>query len=134
MILTKEMIGKDMRKKRNSAVQLLNRLAKAGGLPEPLYEHRAGGSAKYRSHYYKVHFRVPDFIRSDPDYDHFKTSIVASGRDKQKGYARSLAALEAVLFSKKASTCAEGACWRKSTSMKSNKKKRKRNSISTSRK
>ena len=100
MILTKEMIGagKALRKKRTNAVQLLNRLAKAGGLPEPLYDHRAGGSAKHRSHYYKVQFRVPEFIRSDPDYDHFQTSIIASGRDKQKGYARSLAALEAVLF------------------------------------
>jgi hypothetical protein len=95
MILTKEILSKTARKGRLEAITLLNKLSLVGRLPEPYYEYRPGGYAKKRLHYFKVRFRVPQFLLEQMQ-DLFDTSIMGAGRCRQKPFSKSLAALEVV--------------------------------------
>lgn len=95
MILTKEILSKSGRKGRLEAISLLNKLSQVGRLPEPYYEYRPGGYAKKRLHYFKVKFRVPQFLM-DQMKDLFETTVVGAGRCRQKPFSKSLAALEVV--------------------------------------
>lgn len=76
------------------AVGVLSRLARCAGLPEPIYDHRPGASKKNPSHFMKVTFRIPDFLRTD--YELFTRNVVGGGKASQKAFAKTLAALEAV--------------------------------------
>jgi hypothetical protein len=95
MILTKEILSKSGKKGRLEAISLLNKLSQVGRLPEPYYEYRPGGYAKKRLHYFRVRFRVPQFLMEQMK-DLFDTSIVGAGRCRQKPFSKSLAALEVV--------------------------------------
>lgn len=95
MILTKEILSKTAKKGRLEAANLLNRLSAVGSLPEPYYEYRPGGYAKKRLHYFKVRFRIPQFLQEQMD-DFIGPTIIGSGRCRQKPFSKSLAALEVV--------------------------------------
>ena len=94
MILKKDMLTKAMKRGRTSAVALLNDLSRTSGLPDPHYDYEPGGSVKKRSHFYKVRFRVPQFLLDSRDVD--RSLVVGAGRCTTKKNAKSLAALEAV--------------------------------------
>ena len=99
MILRKDMLTKSMKRGRLSAVALLNKLAEAGPLPAPHFEYEAGGSTKRRQHFYKVRFRIPEFLFEDnenADYFLAGNTITGAGKCTTKAFAKSLAALEAV--------------------------------------
>jgi ATP-dependent RNA helicase DHX57 len=98
MIYAKDVLTKLTKKGRTTAVNLLNELSKAGGLPEPHYEYKPGGTTKKPIHFYKLRFRLPRFLVEDLNYDDgYSGSIVTgSGKANQKQYAKSLAALETV--------------------------------------
>lgn len=96
MLLKKEFLNKPMRKSRQTAIDLLQRLAKASDLPPPQYEFEMGGHAKKPSHFCKVRFRVPDFIRKEADF--LSYNISGAGRCAKKTNSKSLAALEAVMY------------------------------------
>lgn len=90
-----DMLTKSLRRGRLEAVNLLDRLSKAAGLPVPHYQYESSGYTKKPSHFYKVRFRVPEFI-SDEMKDWAGSSVTGAGRCKSKKSAKSLAALEAV--------------------------------------
>jgi HrpA-like RNA helicase len=92
MVLKKELLTKSLRKGREAAVSLLQKLSHVGGLPEPMYEYEAGGSVRKPSHFYKIRFRAPKFLLDRLYQQH----ITGAGRASQKAYARTLAALEVV--------------------------------------
>jgi hypothetical protein len=94
-ILTKELLSKTGKKGRLQAVTLLNKLAHVGKLPEPYYEYRPGGYAKKRLHYFKLRFRVPQFLMEQMK-DLMDTSVIGAGRCRQKPFSKTLAALEVV--------------------------------------
>jgi len=99
MILKRETLSKSLRKGRLTSIQLLDRLSKAAKLPSPNYFYEAGGHAKYASHYYRVKFRIPDFLKrhyAPQDELLFETSVTGAGRDHIKQFAKTLAALEVV--------------------------------------
>jgi len=94
MVLRRDLLSKSMRKGRARAVELLGRLARAGGLPEPVYEHKGAGSPKKPKHFLEVRFKIPGFLLKESDFE--TRNIVAGGIASQKAFAKSLAALEAV--------------------------------------
>jgi hypothetical protein len=107
MVLYKDLLTKNLSKGRDTATALLNRLSKAGGLPEPTYELQAGGNNKYPSFFFKVRFRIPAFLLQkkkdgacagrEGDADVIFTNVISgAGRCKNKKMAKSLAALECV--------------------------------------
>lgn len=100
MILKKEMLNKPLKKLRVTAIDLLHKLSKAGGLPDPVFEHSAGGTPKRPTHFFQVRFRVPNFIKEDlvaSGAIDCVNAVTGSGKCGTKANAKSLAALEAVL-------------------------------------
>lgn len=98
MILTKEMLTKSLKKGREEAVHLLLKLSQLGGIPEPHFEYNSAGSNKRPAHFYKVRFRIPQFIIEEAAQGGFFGDIVVhgAGRCSNKKFAKSLAALEAI--------------------------------------
>lgn len=94
MTLMKDMLTKSLKKGRLKAVTLLNDLARIGGIPEPHYEYKPGGNVRKPVHFYKLRFRVPQFLQQKSEYE--IRTIVGAGRCRSKQDAKSLAALEAV--------------------------------------
>ena len=94
MILTKEMLTKATKRGRGEAVELLNRMAQAGGIPIPHYEYNQQGSTKKPKHFCKVRFQAPEFLRKDGDL--LSHVVVGSGRCSTKKNAKTLAALEVI--------------------------------------
>lgn len=105
MTLTKELLTKSLKKGRMGAVALLQQLSRAGGLPEPVYEHETGQMGKRTRHFCRVRFRVPSFLsaeESEPSADNLyrlgrRSTVSGSGRCTNKAYAKSLAALEVLI-------------------------------------
>lgn len=95
MILTKDILTKTAKKGRLEAVNLLNQLSRVGRLPEPYYEYRPGGYAKKRLHYFKVRFRIPQFLQEQMQ-DIMGHTVIGQGRCRQKPFSKTLAALEVV--------------------------------------
>ena len=91
MTLYRDGLTKISKKGRAEAVSLLSQLSQVAGLPEPVYQYEAGGYVKKPMHFMKVRFRVPQFLN-----DNMSETIVGSGRDRNKQFAKSLAALEVV--------------------------------------
>jgi len=103
MILLRETMTQSCKKGRLSAISLLDRWSQLGRLPPPHYQYEPGGHGHKASHHYTVHFRIPQVLKQcfedDSDSDSvvlFETSVKGSGRDKQKQFAKTLAALEVV--------------------------------------
>lgn len=101
MILTKDALSKVQRKGRLTAITLLSDLSRAGGLPDPYYEYRPGGFRKKPSHYHIVKFRIPQFwinmhSTSSDEILFPGNRLVGSGRDTNKQFSKTLAALEVV--------------------------------------
>lgn len=94
MVLHKELLTKSLKKGRLQAVSLVDRLARAGGTPAPVYEYDASGTPKRPKHFMKVRFPVPKFLRDEGDF--YDRHVVGAGKAGQKAFAKSLAALEAV--------------------------------------
>lgn len=94
MTLYKDMLTKSLKRSRKTALTLLQQLSRAGGIPEPVFEHEVGGTAKRPSHYARVRFRVPSFLH-DPSMI-YSSVVVGSGRCSKKVDAKSLAALEVI--------------------------------------
>jgi HrpA-like RNA helicase len=97
MVLKKEMLTKTLKKGRLTAVNLLNQISRAGSLPEPHFDYEPGGSVKKPSHFFKVRFRVPNFLVDNERLDLDSGSVVVgAGKCRSKQFAKSLAALEVV--------------------------------------
>jgi hypothetical protein len=96
MVLVKELLTPKLMKSRFQAVELLRRLAQAGGLKAPTYEFEMQGTPKKPKHFCKVQFKLPDFLRKQTDFIGYGNRVSGAGRCSKKAMAKKLAALEAV--------------------------------------
>ena len=100
MILTKDALSKLSRKGRTGSISLLNQLCQVGNRPDPYYEYRPGGYRKKRSHYHLVRFKIPHYLIQQIGDNHDdilpSTQLIGSGRDRNKQFSKTLAALEVI--------------------------------------